>query len=170
MCLLSCWINLAPLITLSVPVFLVYTCLSLGLTFLAHKKSIKAPEKMEANKNTPAQRIPLIQAIHFKGIFLGLHFMDLFVRSVFGTYSCPIQSIIGIAMIVLGSINIENCPMDPGLPLFLVIYGVLFLCFCYLRRPCKRDDGARAKRIWNLIEAVVGVLLFVATICFGFLM
>ena len=148
----------------------------MAFAYCEQKKSIieKAPQKMETNinGNAAAKRIPLIQAIHFKGLFLGLHFTDLFLRSVFGTYSCPVQALVGVAMIALGALNAEKCPMDPGLPLFLVLYGVLFVFFCYLRRPCNRaEEGAnRVKRIWNIVQAVVGILLFVATLCFGFIM
>ncbi len=105
------------------------------------------------------KRVPLLQAIHFKGVVLGLQLLTLFLEAGFGTYTWPVQVAFGAGAALLGGLNLRDCPLQPLIPFYLVAYGLLLASFSLARR-------FKPNR-W--LELGLGICLFGASLAFAVL-
>eukprot|EP00079_Xenopus_tropicalis_P019371 XP_012808971.1 PREDICTED: uncharacterized protein LOC100497651 isoform X3 [Xenopus tropicalis] len=73
----------------------------------------------------------------------------------FQLFTLVIWTALSVAMIILGSMHVGNCPREPNIPIYLIVAGAFHLVgFCLI--PLKKA----AKKVTYALESIIGLFSF----------
>ncbi|XP_056383322.1 transmembrane protein 272-like [Hyla sarda] len=70
-------------------------------------------------------------------------------------FTVLLWTVLSIAMIIVGSMHVDNCPVEPKIPIYLIVAGVFHL-LAFLLIPLKMV----AEKVAYSIESVLGLFSF----------
>ncbi|XP_066440227.1 transmembrane protein 272-like isoform X2 [Eleutherodactylus coqui] len=70
-------------------------------------------------------------------------------------FSVLLWTVLSIAMVIIGSVHVDNCPVEPKIPIYLIVAGVFHL-LAFALIPLKMV----AEKVAYSIESILGIFSF----------
>lgn len=70
-------------------------------------------------------------------------------------FTLLLWTVLSIAMIIIGSMHVDNCPVEPNIPIYLIVAGIFHL-LAFVLIPLKMV----AEKLAYSIESVLGIFSF----------